>query len=258
MIAVVDPAELRRCVKELESAAAAGTLLRRADGKAVWRVAFSGGSVIVKIWSMPRVRALLLGLLGGGRPGREIACLRALNTAGIPAPTLLAVTRLGREFGSATHAIAIEDLGDVPCAVEHWKVLRDRGGDLHRRFEEAIIDLTVRMLECGIFDFDHSMMNIVPAGDAGAARIDLECGHLRPGRRRAEKLLGLMLGRLVGSFAFTVQPDMACARRFRDRLLSAVRPGAASLAFAETELQAMLAWQRKRNGIETRFSLVDK
>ena len=255
MIGTITTAALRDVAQGLMSGAAVGTLLRRADGKAVWRVPSAGGSLVVKVWSMPRVRALLLDLLGGGRPGREIACLRALNTARIPAPKLLASARLGREFGSATHAVAIEDLGAVPSAVKHWKILLDRGGDLHLRFEAAIVELTVRMLDCGIFDFDHSMMNIVPVGDVGAARIDLECGHLHPGRRRAVRLLGLMLGRLAGSFVFTAQPDMTATRRFADRLLAAVRPGAAAMAFAETELQAMLAGQCQRSGIETRFTL---
>ena len=118
------------------------------------------------------------------------------------------------------------------------------------------MDLTEKMVENRIFDSDHSMVNIVPIQNDTAARLDLECAHIAPRRRLAERIYGLMIGRLIGSYVFTVQPDVSCMSRFSNALLDRLRPSAAVLRTAESQLQEMLSSQLEGSSIDTEFSIL--
>jgi hypothetical protein len=63
-------------------------------------------------------------------------------------------------------------------------------------------------------------------------------------------MYGRMLGRLMGSYTFAVQPDDQRVRRFAQQLASQLGPPRRAMRVAQRYLDAMLAEQKARKNID--------
>ena len=209
--------------------------------------------VIVKLWSRGGFAGRIRRLTGTDPARREARALTSLLDAGIAAPAPLGVSVLGSEADHFTDALFLEDLGSCDTAFEHLKRLI-REGEEERvvDFLDEVVEITGTIVERGIVDTDHSLNNLVVTEDERLFRLDTELARRS---RHATKPYGVMLGRLLGSFVFAVQPDLGRVPGFAGRLKRRLDPSPRVLREASAQVQRMLASQRERKSLETRVTL---
>lgn len=206
-------------------------------------------SLILKLWNRSYLSRLAR-KMSASMPGqRERRVLTALIQAGIQAPRPLSVFNL--KAGPFNHAMFQEDLGDCVSAYDHIKHLMAEG----REEEQAlllddIVEMTVKMINAGIIDVDHSFYNIVltPGGDL--ARLDLELAELGQADLHTQKY-GNMIGMLLGSYTFTVQPRTDLVTKFSKSLVDALKPPEEVLAVVEKFVAEKIMIQSQETGIIT-------
>ena len=107
------------------------------------------------------------------------------------------------------------------------------------------------MVRAGLVDTDHRLPNFVTLPSGWPVRLDFELARRHRIPALTRRAYGIMLGTLVGSHAFAVQPDGARTRAFAARLLQHLRPPARAWRVARERVAAMLARQRREAGIDT-------
>jgi hypothetical protein len=241
-------------------------LKARAGDCAVYRTAAPGiPSVIVKVWKRQGSRAFIRNLTRTSPMLRELRALQRVQSVGVTAPRVHAAIRPEtrsadrRRPGTSpgwTEALILEDLGHCISAMDHVKALQSQAprGDLDQ-FLDEVITLTRGLVECGILDQDHSFLNVVATPEGRAARLDFEIARLTRFVQLYPQRYGKMIGRLLVTYAFTVQPDSAMATEFASRLVAALHPGPRVLRHARTYVDVMLEKQRRHDGIDLRLAL---
>lgn len=215
-----------------------------------------GGSAVVKLWRWGGVRKRLRRAAGIDDAAREWRSLWRLERLGVRVPRPLALCRLDATQSGYSDAICMEDVGRCSSALEHMKRLLAEGRmDEFARVESALIETARRMVRHGMVDIDCTLTNFVVAGEGELMRLDTEMtrwvgiASLFAGR------YGEMIGRMTASFAFCVQPRTDLAEAFARRLTEGLRPPKRVLARARRTVEAMLAHQLERRGIDTRLEL---
>lgn len=221
----------------------------------VRRPAADGTSVIVKLWARPGIKGALRWLLGQTAARYEYRNLQLMARLGVPAPIAFAHGRAPINPGGYTDAIVMQDLGDCETAGQYLKRNIAAGDEAAvERFEAELIRMTGILTRARIIDFDHSMVNIVVRDDL-PVRLDLEKARRVPwiGLRRG--LYARMIGQLLGTYVFSVQPDTARAERFARNLFAEIGPSSTVIAGAQSHLDAMLDLQKSRFGIDIALRL---
>ena len=213
-------------------------------------------SVIVKLWNRPSWRGGLRRLTRTNTGYREWCSLRMLCQRGAYAPRPLGYFRLRQPTVHHTEALITEDLGPCTNAARRAKqLLWSEQYELLERFENDLIAITLAMVSGGLIDTDHRLSNFVVTEAGRMVRLDLEHGtrvlfpNIWPNR------YGIMLGVLVGSYAFAMQPAVSRAWDFAARLADRLMPPRRVLRRARRKVEAMLNRQRIERGIDTRVSL---
>jgi hypothetical protein len=208
------------------------------------------GTVVVKLWNRPGWRGAMRRLTRTNIGFQEYQTLRRLEPQHIGTPRPIAYLRLRDPATPYTEALVSSDLGECRDATEFFKALLRAGRENEAHaFEDAIIRSTAGLLASGLIDTDHRLPNFVVTPQDQPVRLDFElcratwCVALYP------RSVGLMLGTLLGSYAFAVQPDMARVPAFAARLRSATRPSARSRQVAAARLAGMLARQEREIGL---------
>lgn len=225
---------------------------RGGDARVARTVAPDGVSVVVKLWNRPGLRGALRRLSRTNSARREWRTLCRLRRAGLFVPRPLAYVS---GFGQAAHTegVVSEDLGHCSDAVEHFKgLLRSGARDQEADFVRQVIRSTVVMVRLGLLDTDHRLPNFVVAPDGRPVRLDFELNVRTPWPRLWTGKYGLMLGTLLGSFVFAVQPDQERVRAFADQLRKALAPPRRVLRVAEARVREMLARQEGEIGLRMR------
>src|SRR5207253_1625066 len=164
---------------------------------------------------------------------REWLMSRHLQRAGVAAPVVMGYAMLARAEVPYTEALISQDLGALTSGPERIKTLLEEGRAAElARFESHLIELTVLMIDNGVLDPDHSVANVALTENGQLIRLDFELARSVLWPAMHHKLLGLMLGRLVISYAFVIQPDMARAEQFGCRLAERVGASPRILAHA--------------------------
>lgn len=209
-----------------------------------------GSPVVVKLWNRPGWRGLVRRMTFGNPALREWRGLNYMRSAGLDVPEPLAyLSRLG---GPAAHteAIVTRDLGPCDNGVDHLKSLIASGDvEAEQIFTERIVRATALMIRHGYIDIDHRMPNFIVTGAGLPIRLDFELIGRRPWPNLWKREYGLMLGTLIGSYVFAVQPDIARAKAFAHSLREALDPPEAVLERAETCVREMLAVQYRAIGM---------
>jgi hypothetical protein len=249
---------MRRNLEALRASFAHAEVISRRANRLVirWREVDSGQTVVVKLWSRPDLRGAVRRTLRIAPCHREWRNLTRLMRQDVAVPRPLGLATVVPDIAGYTDALMMEDLGECETATEHLKRLL-RAGDERgaQALEDAVIEITRRLVDAGMLDEDHGMLNVVVPRAGRPARLDVEIM-----RRVFVPALfigsyGRMLGRLIGLHAFAVQPDVGRTLRFADRLRARLNPSRPVLWRATRHAHQMMAEQRRRYGIDTRLRL---
>ena len=228
----------------------------RKDGMVSRLTMGDGRTVIVKLWVRPGLRGALRWMTGTASAIREWRTLRRLHAMGVGVPRAFGCCRLSREALPYTDALFMEDMGVCETAFDRLKRLIAEGNEnLIAGFEDALIELTTTVLRAGIVDPDHSLVNTIVVMQDRLVRLDFEIAQRILWRPMVPSLYGRMLGRLMLSYVFAVQPDTARAKDFARRLTERLRPPQAALRAGRRFLDHNLDWQRRHCGIDTTVNL---
>ena len=208
--------------------------------------------IIAKFWNRPGWRGHIRNFTRTTPGHKEYQALTLLRKADVNVPNAIALTKLKRTCFS--QVLFEEDLGECLPAIEHVKKLIscEREAALEV-FLTEIVTMTMQMIEARVVDPDHSFVNIVATPSGDPARLDLELAICGAWRRVPTHIYGKMLGRLIGSYVFAVQPDLSRATSFAVMLSDTLNPQAKVLKIAERTIDAMLKKQKRIQGIESSF-----
>ena len=251
--ATVADSRMRELVVSIGKGGTSSEVLRhkRADVMVARSPFDHGRSVIVKLWNRRGPRQLVRRWLGRGEPWREARALHRLNAVGAAAPRLLGELRLDDPSVPYTHALVIEDLGKCVRVVEHVADLVSHGlCDQLAAVEADVITITGDMIRAGVLDLDHSLNNMLIPPAGVAKRVDLEFAVCCADANRRPRLYGTMLGRLIGTYTFAVQPGVERVFDFADRLYRNVSPPASVRRRAQQYVGQMMAGQKQSHGVD--------
>lgn len=249
---------LRRHALAIQAGAAEDStviLLRDRLDSATMRVGFSDRStVIMKFWDRQGWRASLRRWTRTTPSWREWTAMQRLRTRRVPIPRPIARFNLGCRIGRFSEVLVIEDLGDVRTAHEELKEALIRGDEnLACTIDDHVIALTTNFVGAGVIDPDHSVVNMLSTPDGDVHRIDLELARVAPATWCRPGLYSQMIARLVGSYVFTVQPDLKRASLFSTRIADELAPPRRILRLAKTMIDTTLERQRQCKGIDSRL-----
>ena len=221
----------------------------------VRRAAPDGTPVIVKLWARPGWRGMVRRVLGQTAARYEYCNLRMMERLGVPAPRAYAHGRAAPNLGGYTDAMVMEDLGEIETAGVYLKgriAAGDEAAVAH--FEDEVIRMTGILARARVIDFDHSMVNIV-VKDAAPIRLDLEKARRVPWIGLRPGLYHRMIGQLLSTYIFAVQPDMTRAARFAENLFAEIKPSPATVAGAQAHVDKQMKRQKDGRDIDMALRL---
>jgi len=122
------------------------------------------------------------------------------------------------------------------------------------RFDDALIRMTGILARARIIDFDHSMVNIV-VKDRELIRLDLEKARRVPWIGLRPNLYGEMIGQLLATYVFAVQPEIGRAERFAERLFAEIKPSPSIIMRAQAHVNKQMKRQKDGRGIDMALRL---
>ena len=247
-----------RCLADLRGIFDRAEIIYRRANRVVlrWREAESGHSIILKMWSHQDWRGRLRRLLRIAACDHEWRSLTRLDRAGMAVPRPLGTCRIAPSIAGYTEVLFMEDLGQCEDANQYLKRLIQTGRDQQAlRFEDALIEMTQRLLDAGMLDVDHGLVNIMVQTSGRPVRLDVEFARLVVWPRLFAGMYGQMLGCMIGLHAFAVQPDTDRTTRFAQRLCVRLRPPRRALDRAGIHVREMLQFQLQNSAIDTRLVL---
>ena len=216
----------------------------------VRRLAEDGTPVIVKLWARPGWKGMARRVLGQTAARYEFRNLRMMERLGVPAPRAFAYGRAGPNAHGYTDAMVMEDLGQIEVAGDYLKARVQAGDEAAvTHFEDEVIRMTGILARARIIDFDHSMVNIV-VKDTDPIRLDLEKARRVPWIGLRPGLYGKMIGQLLATYVFAVQPDMDRAARFAEKLFAEIRPAPGIVKLAQAHVDKQMKRQKDGRGID--------
>lgn len=236
---------------------AGATILRqRLDAMVIRLKHGDDQSVVAKLWMRSGMRRWARRITGTSSVHREWHALQALFAAGVAVPCPLGYSRLSSSRFSFTDVLFLQDLGDCKSALDYIKpLIREKRWSEVESIESQLIDLTSNLVKAGIIDTDHGLPNIVVDATGKAYRIDLELARQVPSIMLASRPLGIMMGRMIATYAFALQPDAERVLDFADRLSCSINPSRRVRAHAKEFIGAMLRRQIEQRGIHTNVQL---
>ncbi len=219
----------------------------------IFRWKDSGGrSLIAKALLRPELRFRLRRLIGKDALSHEWRGLERLHGAGVRVPQPLARIRPRSNGMGITDVLLMEDVGSCIRVFDHLKrMVVEENEEAIDLLEAQIVDLTASIVKAGVLDSDHSLRNIVRSEGGELWRLDLEVARIPRTAIQREKLLGLMLGRLLGSHCFVFQPETTRTRAFARSLDARLALSEAVRTQSQARLDEMLERQRARGGPQT-------
>ncbi len=193
---------------------------RRNDSLTARVISEDNKTIIIKLWKRPGIKGKIRQLTHTGNLDREWKALNLLYSKGIRVPKALACFRFNTAQNGYTDVLIMEDLGSCERAIDSLPKLIQKNNSRNERiqFEDKIISLTRSIIEAGVLDSDHHLVNILilPSGDV--ARVDFEISTViyRPGLH--EEKLAKMISHLLKTYIFSVQSNVELIDEFSLRL----------------------------------------
>ena len=214
-----------------------------------------GTPVIVKLWARPGWKGAARRLLGQTAARYEFRNLKMMERLGVPAPRAYGYGRAAPNAQGYTDAMVMEDLGQIELAGIYLKGRVQAGDEAAvQHFEDEVIRMTGILTRARVIDFDHSMVNIV-VKDRDPIRLDLEKARRVPWVGLRPKRYGEMIGQLLATYVFAVQPDMARAGHFAEKLFAEIKPAPGIVKLAQAHVDKQLKRQKDGSGIDMALAL---
>ncbi len=245
------------CLPPSDGASHTVVVLRdRPDGKVARATDESGRSVIVKLWKRPGLNGLIRRLTRTGSVLREYRTLDLLHRAGMKVPAPLGYRKINLDAVDYTDALFVEDIGECVTALSHVKrlIAENRQEEL-TAFEDDLVEMTAALIDAGVVDPDHGMLNVVVLPNGRPVRLDFEIARRVIYPALATKAYGDTLGRLIASYTFAVQPDVNRVREFAKRLKDQLDPPAAALKRCKWYVKDRLDRQRREIQLDVNVDL---
>ncbi len=225
---------------------------------AVYRIDLTPESVILKLWNRPGIRGVVRRCVGSSPAQKEMRAVRLLQKTGVSVPGIVGFHRVTIDNFPWTDAVFFEDIGNCEKAMNYVKYLlaRQEEDDL-AKFLDSIIEMTDSLIRGGVVDLDHNFNNIVATPDGKAVRLDFERAYRSYLRWFPTVYYGRMLGFLISSYLFAVQPNVERATDFGKKLILRTKPPTRVLRATQRYIDNTMEWQKRRRGVNTRFTLPD-
>jgi hypothetical protein len=249
---------MKHCLEALRSSFnKAEVIYRRRDRIVIrWRAQDLDGSIIIKMWARDDLKGKLRRLLRIAACNHEWRNLRRLSSVNMAVPRPLGFCRVVPSIEGYADVLFMEDLGECETATDHLKRLIGSGQEQEvLRFENVMIEMTEQILEAGMLDVDHGLVNMVVPSSGLPKRLDTELARRVIWPALFSDTYGHMLGRLIGLYAFAVQPEVYRATQFAARLCDRLRPPRRALRRASAHVRSMMRTQLENTGIDTRLVL---
>ncbi len=214
-----------------------------------------GRSAIFKYWNRPGPRGAIRRFTRTGTAYRERAALVHLRRNHLSVPEVYGLFHLRGAEARHTECLVEEDLGVCLDPTEALKEhIRNGDEEAVKRFESEIVRSTGILVRSNLLDTDHRLPNYVVTPNGHPIRLDFELARRVLAWRLHPQQYGLMLGTLLGSYIFSVQPDQARMERFAVAVLAELKPPKRVLRVAKARIQGMLERQKKEIGMDTVFN----
>lgn len=254
--AALIPLQMENYLASLRSGFERANVIYRREDRIVirWQHTETGVPIIIKMWSRTDMRGRLRRLLRISACDYEWRNLNRLYSAGVPVPRPLGFCRAEPSIAGYVDVLFLEDLGPCETGTEHLKRLIREGREKEAHaFEAALIDMTSRLLEGGMLDLDHGLINIIVPASGQPTKLDVELARRVFWPRFFAGSYGRMLGRLIGLYAFAVQPEAGRVTQFAKRLCDQLNPPRRALRVAASHAHKMMQVQLEKTGIDTRL-----
>jgi hypothetical protein len=214
-----------------------------------------GSSAVLKFWKRTGLRGALRRLTQTGTAYLERNAQQHLIQHNLRVPKVYGVYHMRNAGARHTECLVQEDLGVCRDATEVLKqYILDSNTDAVDLFEKEIISSTCIMVESGLLDVDHRLPNYVVPPTGKPVRLDFELAKRVRFLGLETRQYGTMLGTLLGSYVFAVQPDQVRMEQFAEKLVVALKPPKAVLHIAGERIANMIDRQKKEAGIDTAFT----
>jgi len=251
-------AQMKGCLEALRATFEGAEVIYRRENRIVirWRPAAGGAPIIIKMWSRPGLGGRLRRFLRITSGNYEWRALRRLRRVNMSVPLALGFCTVVPDIAGYTDALFTADLGECQSATCYLKrLIRFSHEDEVYRLENVLIQMTEQLLDAGMLDVDHGLVNTVVQPSGKPVRLDFELARLVIWPQLFTKMYGQMLGRLILLHAFAVQPDNRRTTRFAQRLRERLRPPRKVLERTSNYVREYTREQFKNTGIDTHVIL---
>jgi hypothetical protein len=212
----------------------------------------AGKTAILKLWDRSGAKGRLRAFLRNDSLSYEWSALARLHRCGAAVPRPIGQCRLSWRETRFTHALFLEDLGKCQMAGYYIRDLMLAGEEKKLlETEDEAIGLVCSMLRAGLVDTDRSIYNIVLAQDGKLYLLDFELARRIRLQALSAASCARMLGRLIVTYTFAVQPQSHRAGAFALRLAERVRPPPRVLHLTRKYVEASLEEQHRSAGVRT-------
>ena len=216
----------------------------------------SDKSVILKIWAGRSLKTRLAGLLRISSVCREARSLLRAKRLGVRVPSPLGFATVSWKGGVHGGAIVLEDLGNCAPAMSFIKDrIANAEEDRLAVFESRIVEMTAAMVRGNLLDEDHGILNMVVAEGDQPIRLDLERARRVISRNIRYRLYGRMLGRLLATYTFAVQPETQRTFELAIRLKEETRPSRFAWEQTKEYVEERMRVQREQKGYKMTVQL---
>lgn len=250
--------QMRHCLESLRSDFDNANIIYQRRNRVVirWRNEQSDETLIIKLWSRLDQRGMLRALMRIAHCDLEWRILKRLHGVNMSVPYPLGRCGISPHINGYTEALFTEDLGECEIATSYLKRLIATGQEQQvLELENNLIEMARQLLDAGIVDVDHGLVNTVVQDSGRLVRLDFELARHVIWPRLFTNKCGQMLGRLIVLHAFAVQPDVDRTTRFAERLRDRLNPSRRILARAGEYIHDLLQEQHRNTGIHTRLVL---
>ena len=250
--------QMRRCLEGIRAGFDNAEIVYQRENRVVlrWQDPHLGTPLIIKMWSRPELLGTLRRLLRITSGHYEWRALLRLGRLSMAVPQPLGFCRVTPAIGGYTDALFTADLGRCQSATCYLKRLIRTGQESRVvELEDLLITMTRQLLDAGILDVDHGLVNTVVKASGTLVRLDFELARHVIWPALFPTMYGHMLGRLILLHAFAVQPHTDRTTRFAHRLWERLGPPQRVLARTSVYVHKFIREQFENTGIDTELVL---
>lgn len=210
------------------------------------------GNIVAKLWDRSSWKSKIRKRAGWPKALQEWQMLQKFQSYAIPSPKPIGWCYLSKNKTGFTEAVVMEDLGRGTDGLVYLKrLIQDKDEVQIQAFEDRLIAVTKEMLESKILCEDHSLFNFYVTDEGNIYRLDLELAQHVINPLFHPKQYLHMLGRLLVSYTYAVQPDVERTTAFAKKMVHELRPPFYVLWGVKRYLKKKLKFQKEKYGIDT-------